>query len=92
MNKLQKVSEKENYFVSINDSGNINPEKILKEIDYEHPLFSVEAIKAQENLLNLNMQGNNTYFCGSYFKYGFHEDAFTSGLNLSQLLLNKEVW
>lgn len=92
MNSLQKVSDKLNYFVSINDPGNISENKIIKQIDYHHPLFDLDAIRAQESLIDLNKQNNNTYFCGSYFKYGFHEDAFKSATEVSNLLTNGEVW
>lgn len=92
MNSLQQVSENQDYFVSIDDPGNIGQDKIIKEIDYHHPLFDLEAIKAQEKITELNLQGNNTYFCGSYFKYGFHEDAFTSAVDLSKLILGDLKW
>ncbi|MCW3076167.1 MAG: transhydrogenase subunit alpha [Bacteroidetes bacterium] len=86
MNKLQGVSELKNYFVSINAiPGSMDPKKIIKEIDYEHPLFDLAAIKAQKELYKLNEQGP-LYFCGSYFKYGFHEDAYASAVNLCKNL------
>ena len=88
MNKLQGVSEKKNYFVSVNGYDDINPSKIIKELDYEHPLFDVPAINAQAELYKLNQSGP-VYFCGSYFKYGFHEDAFASAVQLSSQLLGK---
>ncbi len=91
MNSLQHVSDKQDYFVSINGAENIDPGKILRQIDYEHPLFSVGAAKAQKDLPLLNAQGP-VYFCGSYFRYGFHEDAFTSALELSRRLSGKEKW
>lgn len=91
MNSLQHVSDKRDYFVSINGAENIDPGKILRQIDYEHPLFSVGAVKAQKDLPLLNAQGP-VYFCGSYFRYGFHEDAFTSALELSRRLSGKEKW
>jgi len=82
MNNLQGVSKKKNYFVSINAIPNsIAKNKLVKEIDYEHPLFDVAAINAQEKLNTLNAKGP-LYFCGSYFKYGFHEDAFKSAVEL----------
>ncbi|MCE3225821.1 MAG: transhydrogenase subunit alpha [Bacteroidetes bacterium] len=82
MNSLQGVSEKKNYFVSINAlTGTIDPKKIIREFDYEHPLFDVAAINAQEELHKLNQSGP-LYFCGSYFKYGFHEDAYKSAVDL----------
>lgn len=91
MNRLQGVSDKTNYFVSINPHDNIDPKKIIREIDYEHPLFDVPAINAQAKLHQLNETGP-IYFCGSYFKYGFHEDAFASAVNLCSHLLGKPVY
>lgn len=82
MNSLQGVSDKINYFVSINaEEGSVNPSKIIREFDYEHPLFDVAAINAQSRLQELNENGP-IYFCGSYFNYGFHEDAYASAVKL----------
>lgn len=82
MNKLQQVSENKNYFVSINPiGGSVAEDKKIKEIIYEHPLFDLSAIKAQAELQTLNENGP-IYFCGSYFKYGFHEDAYASAVEL----------
>lgn len=82
MNKLQQVSENKNYFVSINPiEGSVAEDKKIKEIIYEHPLFDLSAIKAQAELQTLNENGP-IYFCGSYFKYGFHEDAYASAVEL----------
>lgn len=81
MNSLQGVSKKQNYFVSINPTETLNPEKIVKEIDYHHPLFDVPAMQAQTQLQQLNQTGP-VYYCGSYFKYGFHEDAYKSAVDL----------
>jgi uncharacterized protein len=92
MNSLQHVSKNKDYFVSINDPGNVANDKIIKEIDYDHPLFDLESIKAQDNIQQINKQGNNTFFCGSYFKYGFHEDAFASALELSLQLSGDLKW
>ncbi len=91
MNQLQQVSDKKNYFVSINPHDNIDERKIIKEIDYEHPLFDVPAINAQAELHKLNENGP-IYYCGSYFKYGFHEDAFASAVQLCSQLLGKPVY
>jgi predicted NAD/FAD-binding protein len=91
MNRLQGVSDKTNYFVSINPHEGIDPKKIIREIDYEHPLFDVPAIQAQDELHKLNQSGP-IYFCGSYFKYGFHEDAFASAVKLCGQLLGREIY
>ena len=91
MNRLQGVSDKKNYFVSINPHEDLNEKKILMELDYEHPLFDVPAINAQAELQKLNESGP-VYFCGSYFRYGFHEDAFASAVALCGHLLGKAVY
>jgi len=85
MNRLQGVSDEVDYFVSINPSAQLDRSKIIKEIGYEHPLFDVPAMKAQEELQLLNQNGP-IYYCGSYFKYGFHEDAYASAVNLCKNL------
>jgi predicted NAD/FAD-binding protein len=91
MNRLQQVSNKKDYFVSINPHNGLDESKIIKELDYEHPLFDVPAINAQVELHKLNETGP-VYFCGSYFKYGFHEDAFASAVQLCSHLLGKPVY
>lgn len=91
MNKLQGVSGNKDYFVSINPHDGLDESKIIKELDYEHPLFDVPAINAQAELQTLNQTGP-IYFCGSYFKYGFHEDAFASAVELCSHLLGTPVY
>ncbi|WGQ12123.1 FAD-dependent oxidoreductase [Pedobacter gandavensis] len=83
MNRLQQVSNHQDYFVSINPSSSIDAKKIIREIDYEHPLFDVPAMQAQKELPILNQHGP-LYYCGSYFKYGFHEDAYASAVALCE--------
>lgn len=85
MNKLQQVSDRKDYFVSINPGASLHEKSILKEIDYEHPLFDVPAMQAQSELQLLNQKGP-VYYCGSYFKYGFHEDAYASAVELCKRL------
>jgi predicted NAD/FAD-binding protein len=94
MNSLQGVSDRVNYFVSLNAHDRIAPEKVLRRIDYEHPIFNLGAIAAQRALPRLNRiaQNQTTYFCGSYFKYGFHEDAFTSALECARAITGKPIW
>jgi uncharacterized protein len=91
MNSLQQVSDKKDYFVSINPHQDLDEKKIIVELDYEHPLFDVPAINAQAELYKLNETGP-VYFCGSYFKYGFHEDAFASAVQLCSQLLGRPVY
>ncbi len=91
MNCLQQVSKKKNYFVSINDPGAVRESEIIKRIEYDHPIFTTETAFAQQSLSELNENGVS-YFCGSYFRFGFHEDAFTSAVNLCTRLLGEDAW
>jgi predicted NAD/FAD-binding protein len=94
MNSLQGVSERQDYFVSINRPEAIEPAKVLRTIAYEHPLFNLGALRAQAELPRLNAAAGTTgtYFAGSYFRYGFHEDAFLSAVQLSWALLGRDPW
>jgi predicted NAD/FAD-binding protein len=94
MNSLQGVSQRQCYFVSLNSEHRIPDQSILRRIEYHHPLFSLGAIAAQKDLPGLNRIGpdQSTYFCGSYFKYGFHEDAFTSALDCARAVTGEPIW
>jgi uncharacterized protein len=95
MNNLQGVSDRENYFVSINRPDRIDPAKRLSSIRYSHPLFDLAATDAQRRLPELNRRARETtrtYFAGSYFRYGFHEDALLSAFQLSTELLGRSPW
>jgi|TARA_Y100000385_G_scaffold267026_2_gene302754 uncharacterized protein len=95
MNRLQGVSDRENYFVSINRAEYVAPEKVLRRIAYHHPLFDLGAINSQDRLPEINQRASGsteTYFAGSYFRYGFHEDAFKSAVDLSTQLLGRDPW
>ena len=79
--------------MSIGAVESIPLDLILRQIDYEHPIFTVEALKAQRDLTKLNQRpSQNVFFAGSYFRYGFHEDAFNAAVQVSNLLGGEEGW
>jgi predicted NAD/FAD-binding protein len=95
MNQLQGVSDRVNYFVSIEGRHLIDPGRTLRTLAYEHPLFDLAAAQAQPDLagLNANARGRTeTYFAGAWQRYGFHEDGLLSAINLATLLLNRDPW
>ncbi len=95
MNSLQGVSDRENYFVTINRPESIAPEKVLRRIKYEHPLFSLGAMQAQAEIPALNAAARGTtetYFAGAWQRYGFHEDGLLSAARLSEQLLGRDPW
>jgi predicted NAD/FAD-binding protein len=87
MNALQGVSDRRNYFVSLNSTDLIDPASVLYTTTYDHPVFTLGAIGAQRELPALNHSGGRLFFCGSYFRYGFHEDACTAGLDAANAVL-----
>ena len=78
MNALQGVPSTRDYFVSLNSTEHVDPRSVLYSTVYDHPVFTLEAIRAQRDLPRLNHAGR-LFFCGSYFRYGFHEDACAAG-------------
>jgi uncharacterized protein len=95
MNSLQGVSDRENYFVTINGADRIDPARVRRQINYEHPLFSLGTVAAQAAIPDLNAEargGTETYFAGAWQRYGFHEDGLLSAVRLSELLLGRDPW
>ena len=81
LNKLQNIDTKNNYFLTLNPISKIDDRKVIKKIKFTHPSFNLKTYRLQKELVNL--QGKqNTWFCGSYFGYGFHEDGLKSSLKL----------
>jgi uncharacterized protein len=71
--------------VSLNPLRDIDPHKVLGTFDYAHPVFDLAAIRAQSQVRALQGQ-RNTYFCGAWTGYGFHEDGLKSGLDVAARL------
>jgi predicted NAD/FAD-binding protein len=95
MNKLQGVSDRENYFVTINRPESIAPAKVLKRIAYEHPLFSLAATAAQAELPALNQAAlgtTETFYAGAWQRHGFHEDGLLSAHRLAAQILARDPW
>ena len=79
MNRLQGLSTQQTFLVTLNNSGAIDPDKIIKHLSYDHPLFTPDGIAAQQRQADINGV-NHTYYCGAYWRYGFHEDGVVSAL------------
>ncbi len=81
LNNLQNLKCEQNFFLTLNPISEINRKNIIKNINFTHPYFNSETLKYQKSLLSI--QGKKrTWFCGSYFSYGFHEDGIKSAINL----------
>ena len=81
LNNLQNLKSEDNFFLTLNPIYEIDKANIIKKINFTHPYFNKETLKLQKTLQSL--QGKKrTWYCGSYFGYGFHEDGLKSSINL----------
>ena len=88
LNKLQNLKTENNYFLTLNPFSSIDDKKIIKKINFSHPFYNLQTLQSQKDLVKLQGR-NNTWFCGSYFGYGFHEDGIKSALNIvNQIWVN----
>jgi predicted NAD/FAD-binding protein len=83
MNRLQALNTQKVYCVTLNPIRPIPREHVIRELEYTHPTYTFEALKTQGELPNLNGK-RDTFFCGSYFGYGFHEDAVRSAVRVAE--------
>ena len=79
LNKLQPIPFKTPVMVTLNPIVAPNPERVIKEIHYSHPIFDGPAIAAQLRLADVQGE-NNVFLAGAWAGYGFHEDGHKSGL------------
>ena len=79
MNILQCIDAPETFNVTLNNTDAIDPSRILKSVEYEHPLFTPESVAAQARHAEINGT-YRTWYCGAYWRNGFHEDGVASAL------------
>jgi predicted NAD/FAD-binding protein len=85
MNRLQALRAPCELCVTLNYTAAIDPAKILKRITYHHPVFSPEAIAAQQRHGEIN-GSRRTFYCGAYWGFGFHEDGVKSAMTACRAL------
>jgi len=80
MNHLQRLRADRDFCVTLNRSETIDPAKIIRTIDYSHPVFTPAGVAAQSQHGTLGGFARRTHFCGAYWGWGFHEDGVLSAL------------
>ena len=81
LNKLQNLKTPRNYFLTLNPIHNVKDNSIIEKINFTHPYLNAENTLLQKDL-HLIQGKKRTWFCGSYFGYGFHEDGLKSSIEL----------
>lgn len=79
MNVLQGLRSRHAICVSLNASGHIDPRRVLRRLEYDHPLFSRASVAAQQRHHEISGV-RRTHYCGAYWRFGFHEDGVVSAL------------
>ena len=82
MNILQGINAPETFCVTLNNTQAINPHKILGQFQYDHPVFSLAGMAAQQRWEEINGVADSWY-CGAYWHNGFHEDGVVSALRVA---------
>ncbi|MBM4228226.1 MAG: NAD/FAD-binding protein [Gammaproteobacteria bacterium] len=87
MNRLQPLPTERQLFVTLNPPVPPEPGRVHYQTIYHHPRFDLTALRAQKSTWSI--QGmRNTWFCGAYLGYGFHEDGLQAGLLIAEQLGN----
>lgn len=90
MNTLQRLRASCDFCVTLNRSDAIDPAQVLKRITYHHPVFTPEAIAAQQRHREINGQ-RRTWYCGAYWGFGFHEDGVKSAMMACESLRARQA-
>ncbi|MFO1426118.1 MAG: FAD-dependent oxidoreductase [Steroidobacteraceae bacterium] len=79
MNRLQTLTAPEVFMVTLNRAEDIDAARVLGRYVYHHPVYTPAAVAAQHRRAEIS-GANRSFFCGAYWRYGFHEDGVVSGL------------
>jgi predicted NAD/FAD-binding protein len=90
MNILQQLQSRHTWCVTLNSTDSIDPKLIHSSHEYEHPLFTLDGIRAQQRWQEINGV-NQTWFCGAWWRYGFHEDGVWSAKRVADTLKQQQV-
>ena len=81
MNCLQPIPKDDPLFVTLNTRAPIDDRLIYDTTSFRHPVFDVAALQSQGTIRAMNGT-NNTWFCGAWMKNGFHEDGYSSAMDV----------
>ena len=83
MNRLQTLDADREFCVTLNRSDAVDPDKVIRSLRYQHPVFTAGALAAQARWDEVSGP-RRTHYCGAYWGYGFHEDGVVSALRVCE--------
>ena len=78
MNRLQGLRSRDPLLVTLNETERVAPGRVIANMEYQHPIYTPEAVQAQSRLHELAT--DRTVYAGAYHGWGFHEDGCRSGV------------
>ena len=85
MNLLQGIDSAEPLIVTLNPTRRIDPAKVLRSLQYAHPVYTQASVAARAR--KAEIQGaRRTWFAGAYWGWGFHEDGMRSAVEVAAAL------
>jgi uncharacterized protein len=96
LNHLHGFTAEKDYFVTLDYPGDIDPDCVIAEFDYNHPILDINVRNMQNDIYQVN-EATRVKLCGSYFHskdmgvdlIGSHEAAFASGKEAAEQLLRE---
>ena len=85
MNRLQALPVQQDFCVTLNANGSVDPSKVLRRFVYHHPLYTLEAVRAQRRWAEISGR-DRVHYCGAYWLFGFHEDGLNSARRVARAL------
>jgi predicted NAD/FAD-binding protein len=82
MNRLQGHQSPDAFLVTLNDRERLDPRSVVAVMDYQHPVYTPEMVRAQSRLAGLAT--DRTVYAGAYHGWGFHEDGCRSGVEAAR--------
>ncbi len=90
MNRLQSLGSAEEFCLTLNRTEAIDPTKIIRTIQYAHPVYTRAGVRAQERVDEISGR-RRTHYCGACWGWGFHEDGVVSGVRVAREIGAREA-
>ena len=90
MNRLQALDAPEELCVTLNRTDAIDPAKVIRAVEYAHPVYTSAGAAAQRRHHEISGHGR-THFCGAYWGWGFHEDGVASAVRVAETLSGRAL-
>ncbi len=82
---LQGHATRSPLLLTLNPEGAVQRARVLREIPFDHPVFTVDSIAAQARRAEVS-GADRVHYCGAWWRNGFHEDGVVSGLAVAAAL------